>query len=308
MNPNILNYIITVSEEKNFTRAAEKLYISQPSLSQIIKKEEEKLGIQIFDRNNYPIKLTPAGHEYVLWARQVLSLQDKMYKRLSDFATNEKVFLKIGILPECSSFILPEPLQIFYERNPKSSIEIIELDSIRLLSILESSEVDFIIGITPKNTHTYTIEPLYEEKIVLALTPEFHNKYYDMEEIDLKEFYDTPFITTRKPGSLHNLTHSLCKRNGFVPNTVIQCSNFETIMKMVGAGIGVSLIPDFMSYMIKGLTYRHVKDFDFTTEISIMYNPDSHLTKEALTLIQLIKNNLLNRMVEAKNQRNFKFR
>lgn len=137
MKYNILHYIITVSEEENFTKAAKKLYITQPSLSQIIKNEEDRLGVLLFERNR-PITLTPAGHEYVLWARQVLALNKKMEIRLNEFSTNKISVIKIGILPECSAFILPIPLKEFRENNPDAIIQINELSNSDLQKVLKT--------------------------------------------------------------------------------------------------------------------------------------------------------------------------
>ncbi len=92
MNYNILRYVIMVAEERSFTKAAKKLYISQPSLSQIIKNEEEKLGITLFDRSSYPLTLTDAGKEYVHWARQILAVCENMERRLNDFSKRENIF------------------------------------------------------------------------------------------------------------------------------------------------------------------------------------------------------------------------
>ena len=125
MNYNILRYVITVAEERNFTRAAKRLYITQPSLSQTIKNEEERLRVILFDRSSSPLTLTDAGKEYVLWSKQVLSLYENMERRLQDFSTDEVSSLKIGILPEFSSFILSGPLNLFRERNPNSFVQIV---------------------------------------------------------------------------------------------------------------------------------------------------------------------------------------
>lgn len=291
MNYNILRYITTVAEEGNFTRAAEKLFISQPSLSQIIRNEEKRLRIKIFDRSRSPISLTNAGHEYLLWARQILSLYDNMIKSLEDFSTNESFVLKIGILPECSAFILPGPLKTFRERNPKGFVQIRELSSNELKASLENDEFDFIVGLTHPDTFKYRSIPLYDERIVLAITSDYSPKNLNVDELDLADFSHAPFVMMEEDQFLYNVSHDLCKKAGFVPNTVVECYNLETAMHMVKAGVGVSLIPDLMSSIVGGLNYYRLKGETPSSQISIVYHKDKHLTKKAIELIDLIREN-----------------
>ncbi len=292
MNFNILRYIITVAEEGNFTRAAQKLYIAQPSLSQIIKSEEKRLGVMLFDRSHSPITLTDAGHEYVRWARQVVSIHENMERHLQDFSSNEVSVLRIGILPECSAFILPTPLKAFRETNPKRYVQIQELSSNELQESLENSDLDFIVGLTHPNAFTYCSEPLYDEKIVLAITPEYSPVNEAVEEVDLADFADAPFIMMEEGQFLYNVTHELCKRSGFVPKTVVECYNLETALHMVKAGVGISIIPDLMSKLVGGLNYYNIKGLTPQSQISVVYRCDRHLTREAKELIELIKSNI----------------
>ncbi|SCG82890.1 putative HTH-type transcriptional regulator ywbI [Proteiniborus sp. DW1] len=291
MNYNILRYIITVAEEGSFTKAAKKLYIAQPSLSQIIKNEEKKLGVFLFNRSNNPITLTDAGHEYILWARQIISLYENMERSLQDFSKNEASVLQIGILPECSAFILPAPLKAFREANPKRLVQIHELSSNDIQKLLENSEVDFIIGLTHPDTFTYCSEPLYDEKIVLAVTPEFSPANKDVKEVDLADFADAPFVMMEEGQFLYNVTHELCKRSGYVPRAVVECYNLETAMHMVKAGVGIAIIPDLMSRLVGGLNYYDIKGLTPQSQISVVYRRDRHLPKEARELIELIKKN-----------------
>lgn len=292
MNSNILNYIITVVDEKSFTNAAKKLYISQPSLSQIIKREEKKLGIVIFDRNQNPISVTDAGQEYVLWARQILSLYKKMGNRLRDFSTNEASFLQIGILPEFSAFILSEPLRHFREKNPKTFIKIHELNSNDLLEKLEDSKIDFIIGLTHPDTNNFYSEPLYDEDIVLAGTEKFIPFHKDRESIDLANYSDAPFVIMSQGQFLYNVTHTLCKKSGFVPNSVVQCDNLETAIHIIKAEIGIALLPDLICDVVGGLNYYHLEGQKQRSQISIVYERDNYLVREAKELIELIKENI----------------
>lgn len=292
MNYNILRYVIMVAEERSFTKAAKKLYISQPSLSQIIKNEEEKLGITLFDRSSYPLTLTDAGKEYVHWARQILAVCENMERRLNDFSKRERIFLKIGILPEFSSFILSHPLKLFRERNPNSFVKIVERSSNELEKSLENYKLDFIIGLTHKDKYKYISEPLYDEKIVLAVTSDFLPKDKDAAKVDLIEFKDAPFVIMEEGQFLYNVTYYLCKKSGFVPKTVVECYNLETALNMVKNGVGVSIVPDLMCKVAGGIKYYEIKSPTPESQISIVYRKDRYLTKKARELIELIKDHV----------------
>ncbi|NLX61012.1 MAG: LysR family transcriptional regulator [Tissierellia bacterium] len=302
MNYNILRYVIMVAEERSFTKAAKKLYISQPSLSQIIKNEEEKLGITLFDRSSYPLTLTDAGKEYVHWARQILAVCENMERRLDDFSKRERIFLKIGILPEFSSFILSHPLKLFRERNPNSFVKIVERSSNELEKSLENYNLDFIIGLTHKDKYKYISEPLYDEKIVLAATSEFFPIDKSIKEVNLSDFSDAPFITMKEGQFLYNITHELCKESGFVPKIVVDCYNLETAMHLVKAGVGVALIPDLMTYVVGGLNYYNINLSTPESQISIVYDRSHYLTHQTRELIEHIKNNIVNNLNIMKNK------
>ncbi len=289
MNYNILQYIVTISEERNFTNAAKKLFIAQPSLSQIVKKEEERIGVKLFDRKSNPLKLTDAGVEYVLWAEQILSLFDGMENRLKDYSNKSANKLRIGILPECSSLILNNPLKEFRELNPKSFVQIKELSSSDLEIALENDEMDFIIGLTHSDDYKYISEPLHNEKIVLA----YSSKTFKIneKEIKLSDFSNHPFVIMEKGQFLYNITYDLCKANGFIPKVAVECYNLETAMRLVESGVGLSIIPDLMTYIVEGLEFVNIIGDTPKSQISIVYKKDRYLIKEARHLIRLIKEN-----------------
>ncbi|WP_041701839.1 LysR family transcriptional regulator [Gottschalkia acidurici] len=289
MNYNILRYVVTVAEEKNFTKAAEKLFIAQPSLSQIIKKEEDSLGVKLFDRNKKPLELTSAGNEYVLWARQIINSFDNMKRSMKDFSDNDTYLLKIGIMPEFSAFILAKPLKKFREEKPKAVVQIHELSSSDLVKSLENSDLDFIVGLTHPDKYKYISEPLYDEKIVLAVTPDYLPQNYNTKKVNLKQFSNAPFVMMEKGQFLYNVTHHLCNRSGFVPKAVVECYNLETAFHMVKTGVGVSIVPDLMSDVVGELKYYEIEGATPESQVSIVYQRDRYLSDNTRLLIELIK-------------------
>ncbi|MCK9444041.1 MAG: LysR family transcriptional regulator [Tissierellaceae bacterium] len=289
MNYNKLRYIVTVAETGNFTIAAKKLFISQPSLSQSIKNEEKRIGTPLFDRTQSPIALTDAGTEYVLWAKQILYMNENLEKRLQDYASKELTVIKMGILPEFSAFILPEPLKVFREEVQNCFVQIRELSSSDLKKSIEESELDFIVGLTHPDAYKYFNIPLFDEKIVLAVTPDFMPADKNSKEVNLAEFSEAPFVMMEEGQFLYRVSHDLCMSSGFVPRTVVECYNLETALRLIKAGVGVSVIPDLMARLIDGLQYYDIKGATPQSQISIVFRRDKYLTKSTKRLIRLIK-------------------
>lgn len=250
------------------------------------------MGFLLFDRSQSPIAITDAGHQYLLWANQILSLCENMEVSLQHFSTTGVTKIRIGILPECSAFILPSPLKSFRQNNPNIFIQIRELSSNDLKKGLENSKFDFIIGLTHSDTFNYQNEPLYDEKIVLAINSDVFTVDKDIEEVDLADFSDIPFVMMEEEQFLYNIAHALCKNNGFVPKVAVECYNLETAMHMVKAGLGVSLMPDLMCRMLGGLNYYNIKGLIPESQISVVYERERYLSREAKELIALIKSNI----------------
>lgn len=114
----------------------------------------------------------------------------------------------------------------------------------------------------------------------------------DIKEVDLADFANAPFIMMEEEQFLYNVTHDLCKKNGFVPKVAVECYNLETAMHMVKAGVGVSLMPDLMCGMLGGLNYYNIKGPTPESQISVVYQRERYLSREAKELIELIKSNI----------------
>lgn len=293
MNYQLLKYIVTVAEEESFTKAAKKLFISQPSLSQIIKSEEERIGMPLFDRKSNPISLTNLGRRYILWAKQILELFNNMEKSLQDARVNESFLLEIAILPELTSLMLPEALKIFRKKYPKGLVKIYELSSNELKASLEDLDLDFVIGLTHPDKFTYTNIALYDETIVLASNLDYQPYLSEDGKVNLAEFSDLPFIMMEEGQFLYNTSHTLCKRAGFVPKTIVECYNLETAMHLIKAGVGISIIPDLMIHLVGDLNYYNLEGIMPKSQISITYKNDQYLSDKAKELIDIIRDKCL---------------
>ncbi len=180
-----LQYVLAVAEHKNFTLAAEKCFVTQPTLSMQIQKIEEELDIQIFDRTKKPIQLTEIGQKIVNQAKNIVNEAD----RIHDIVDQQKGFIggefRLGIIPTIMPTLLPMFLKNFIKKYPKVKLIIEELNTEEIIFKLKNGHLDAAIAATPLNEEKIKEIVLYFEPFV-AYIPENHQSF-SKKEIDISD-------------------------------------------------------------------------------------------------------------------------
>ena len=169
MNWNQLQYVITIAEEKSITKAAQKLYISQPSLSLSIQALEKETGIPLFERNRGEMKLTYAGSLFYEWAISTLHSHTQLEWKLGDIVSGSRTLIRLGLSPHRSERLLAPVLERFYSMYENCDIQIIEQPTYILRQMLEEDKLDLILDISSPDTINYESELLVKESFVLAI-------------------------------------------------------------------------------------------------------------------------------------------
>lgn len=289
MNLNQIKHVLTVAEEKNFTYAAQKLYISQPSLSKSIRVLEEELGTELFERN--PIKLTYAGEIFVKKAKKILSELSELEIQISDVSSKNKTSLVIGIPSHRCYYFIPKILNDLHSEYPNCYIKIEEYPTFILKEMLAEDKLDFYLGTENPDNQVYQEDFICEEK-VLVVFPKSWNISTDEDEIDIKLFKDKNFIVFPQKLALSRYIKNLCLENGFEPNSIIECHNAETIYSMINQGLGVSFLSELFlkSFPEKeNICYKKIKGYNYKREFSIFYKKDKYLIKPAIKFLELFK-------------------
>lgn len=246
-----LQYILQVAEERSFSKAAQKLYIAQPSLSQYVLKLEQKLGIQLFDRSSTPLRLTLAGELYVETAKRILDLKNQLSQQIDDVAELKKGRLTIGISPFRSAYILPSVLPAFQRSFPGIELILLEASIGELENYALNGTTDLSILTLPIREDLFIYAPLLSEELLLAVPPQHQaskragNTTCDQSlypRIQLTELREDPFIILGQ--RLRQTTIDLCLRAGFEPRILLETKSAEAAHAFVSAGMGVSFIPD----------------------------------------------------------------
>lgn len=265
-------YFIAVAEEKHITRAAERLGIQQPPLSQQIKAMERELDVQLFCRKARGVELTDAGRVLLDGARAVLAQLDLALEATRRTARGEQGRICIGVTPTAPFHpFVPRVIRVFREAYPMVSVTLEECLSHELLERLRSERLDvaFIRNLVA-NPEGLVIHPLLEEAMCVAL-PSGHELAQHKEDVGLsmKGLASETFILYGPPGSgIYDSTIAACQRAGFSPRVGQLAPRITSTLSLVAAGLGISFVPASMSQMkMDGITYRKLKGAPQATAI-----------------------------------------
>ncbi|MDF2721011.1 MAG: transcriptional regulator [Paenibacillus sp.] len=239
-----LQYTIQIAAEKNFSRAAEKLHIAQPSLSQQLSKLEKELGVLLFHRNTNSVELTHAGALFVEKAQKIIDMAGEIKQEMDDISKLRKGRLIIGSMPITGAHLLPIVLPVFRERYPEIEVHLVEETSADLTALTAEGRTDLSLLSLPIMEHALDYDVLIEEEIRLAVPPEHPlADRLDNRTVDLALFRDEPFIVLKKGQGLRQTAIDFCLDAGFSPTIVFESSNIETVQSLVAAGMGVAFVP-----------------------------------------------------------------
>ncbi len=258
-----LKYVYEVYLNGSFTKAAQKLYISQPSLSAMVKKVEADFGCPIFERSSFPLELTEEGKIFIEYIKQILQNEDDLAEKLSDIRNLNKGKISVGGSNYVVSSILPEILKHILFEYPGIQVDITEDNSFNLRNLLENGELDLIIDSFEDNEKTFASHKLIEETILLAVPVDFPiNDYLKMYQVtkehimkrdysgvalsqkQTEELLKMPFVLLKAENNMHQHAINTFKQYGMQPNVCLYLDQLVTALKYTESGIGCSFVTD----------------------------------------------------------------
>lgn len=239
-----LKYVLAVAEYQNFTKAAEHVFVTQPTLSMQIQKLEEELSILIFDRSKKPIELTEVGKKIVNQARNIVNESERM----QDVVDQEKGFIggdfRLGIIPTIMPTLLPMFLKNFTNKYPKVHLKIEELTTAEIITKLNDGHLDAAIAATPLVQEKIKERVLYFEPFV-GYVPISHRlntkKKLDRSDLDINDILLLEDGHCFRDGVI-NICKSL-KKNASTDSFQLESGSFETLIKLSNEGFGMTLLP-----------------------------------------------------------------
>ena len=240
-----LQYVLAVAENKNFTLAAEKCFVTQPTLSMQIQKLEEELDVQIFDRSKKPIQLTDVGEQIVNQAKNIVSESG----RIKDIVDQQKGYVggdfKVGIIPTIMPTLLPMFMHNFIKKYPKVNLIIEERTTEEIIKMIKNGQLDAAIAATPLDEETIKEVVLYYEPFVAYVPeslPTFNKELLDVEDLNANL---NNLLLLQDGHCFRNNILNLCKSKnlGNDNHFQIESGSFETLVKLADEGLGMTLLP-----------------------------------------------------------------
>ncbi len=285
-----LHYVLAVAEYKNFTLAAEKCFVTQPTLSMQIQKIEEELGIQIFDRSKKPIQLTDIGLKIVSQAKNIVNEAN----RIKDIVDQQKGFVggefRLGIIPTVMPTLLPMFLTNFIKKHPKVNLIIEELNTDEIIHKLKNGHLDAAIAATPLEEISLKEIVLYYEPFV-AYIPDGHVNS-KLKEIEVSDLNLQEILLLQDGHCFRDGILNFCKNVNGANDTAttfqIESGSFETLIKLADEGLGTTLLPYLHTLDLneKNKTkLRPFKDPKPAREVSLIF-PKSELKLQIIEALR----------------------
>lgn len=275
-----LEYVLAVAEHKNFTLAADKSFVTQPTLSMQIQKLEKELDIEIFDRSMHPIKLTKIGEKVVNQAKTILKESGKMSQLVFEEKGQLEGDFKIGVIPTILPTLVPLFYKTFQKAYPKTELVIRELQTDEIISQLHDGSLDFGIVVTPLHEDQIIEKVLYYEPMV-GYVPASHS-YHTKKSIETSDLEIDDLLLLKEGHCFRNNVLNLCEPAKLKAQPVkLDSGNLDTLVKLANEGYGMTLLPsmqaeDLPSEFQKNV--RYFKDPAPTREVSLVFH-QSNLRK-----------------------------
>ena len=285
-----LQYVLAVAEHQNFTLAAEKCFVTQPTLSMQIQKIEEELGVTIFNRSKKPIQLTEIGAKIVNQAKNIVNESN----RIKDIVDQQKGYVggefRIGIIPTVMPTLLPMFIASFQKKYPKVQLIIEELNTSDIITRLKNAHVDAAIAATPLDDDKIKEIVLYYEPFV-AYVPENH-PLYAKKTLTPSDLNPSEILLLRDGHCFRQSILNLCKLEDSSGNSFrIESGSFETLSRLVDEGLGITLLPYLHTLNFadeKKHRLRHFADPKPAREVSLIF-PNTELKKH---IVEALRNSI----------------
>src|SRR6266446_2157197 len=232
-----LRYFCAVAETGSFSRAAERSHVSQPSLSQQILKLEAELGVRLFDRLGRSVRLTEVGKTFLPRARAVLRELEAARGDVVESKDSISGQVAVGAIPTVAPYFLPSVLASFSKRFSESAVTVIEEITPVLLERLRAGSIDVAILALPVRGHEFDALPLF------AALPKKHS-LARRTSVALRDLRKEPFLLLRDGHCFRENALAACDRARVSPQVVFESGQFSSLLGLVGAGMGVSLVPE----------------------------------------------------------------
>jgi DNA-binding transcriptional LysR family regulator len=301
MNDRELLYVKTIVETKSISKAAKKLFIAQPSLSQAIQKIEEDIGTKLFTRNRDGIKLTLAGEKYYMTANEILNIYNDFKNEVTYINDLKRGRVNFGITGFMATHLLPKLVPTFMEKYPNIELYAMEENSTVIEQCLLNGTMDFaIMHNHPLHDNISLMHDFLFKDPFVIVTEKNHpiSKFkkidaaYPYPILDINLIKNEKFIALEKTRRIRQVCDIIFNVSGINPNIILTVKSFETARRLASTGYGITIIPMQYIKIFEGLydaDYYFIEDNKYAYwETCIATNHNVYLSKAAVAFIELI--------------------
>lgn len=236
-----LETFVIVAKYLSFTKASEEMYVTQSSVSKIIRSLEDELSVQLFYRTPN-IQLTDVGRELYKHCVNVISMVNNIPLEIGNLSRVEKGCVRIGIPPIIGSSFFPQVIGSFKSEYPGIDIKLTEVGSKGIIEHLENGDLDVgVICSYPPNSDEYNIFPLVKSQLMVGINSD--DPLVNSEYLSFADIKDQGFVLFKEDFSLYDSIIEGCTQNGFTPNIICNSSQKDFILEMVASKIGITCLP-----------------------------------------------------------------
>ena len=303
-------YVYEVYKERSFTKAAQNLYISQPSLSARIKKIEEIIGEPLFDRSTTPLQLTEVGKVYIEAAEEITQIEQRVENYINDLAGLKTGNLAVGASTLFAAYVVPSLITKFNQKFSDVHIQLIEGNTAELEEMLGSNALDFVIDNYHYDSILYNKELYCEENILLAVPKHFSvneelkeyqlsyeniksKKYLSRKypAVPLERFANLPFIMLTQGNDTRTRGDRLCRNVGFKPNIVLEFNQQSTAYMASSTQLGATFISDILVSQLptfENLVYYKLDGEEAKRKVFFYYKTHKYKTRVMEEFIRMM--------------------
>ena len=253
-----LRYFVAVADELNVRRAAQRLHVSQPPLSRQIHDLEDELETKLFDRCKQKLALTPAGETFLREARQILSQVQRAVQLAKAASRGEAGQLSVATLPSIGGLFVPRAVRAFRERFPVVDLSILNLVPQEAIAALTDRRVDlgFVLFPAINMVPDIEVEPVQEVDLLVALPP--GHRLAKQHRLKLEKLAQEPFVLFNRSlaGAFNDWVLNLCREAGFEAQPIKLAESSSSLLELVSAGFGVSLVPSIFQRYPSDVVFR----------------------------------------------------
>ncbi|WP_110956089.1 LysR family transcriptional regulator [Anaerosinus massiliensis] len=295
-------YLTKIIETGNFSLAAQKLYIAQPSLSQFVKRIEKEIGAELFDRTTKPVTLTYAGKIYMDAEQKIQQINQSRQQQIDDIDLLKKGHVTIGSSHYRSSYFLDKVIPVVKQKYPGIEISLEEGTTKQLEEYSLNGVTDFSIVLSPLFYPELNYEQIFQEEILLAISSNHpistkENLSYTAHSqypiVDFSKLANEPFIIIKSGQKMRKSFFNFCEQVKISPPIILESQSMVAAQTLASVGVGATLVPDLLAKyntLENPPCYFSLRNYLPDRQVIIAYRKDKYISKAANAVIQIMKN------------------